>query len=376
MKFRLVGKDFQSWKTFDLNVGGFTVIVGASNRGKSALIRALRGILRNQVSDAHIRKGEKSTEVAIVVDKGPTATLTRTKTTTYKVNGEDYAKLSGELPEPLKALNLHAIQVGGTKLDPVFASQFDSQFMMDLTPADLNNVLGLFSNTEQLNQGKKTINISNTEINSQAKLLASEVQTGNIRAAKMREIVKEFGKLKPTHDQARAARDSAETSKNLLHNRALATRSVRDYRSLAETPLPSLQEAEGWLSKGKQLRQLQRARILVSTGKQIKALPSVGKLTEAFTRQTNLQGYALLRKRLRAKPTEFKIAPAWGALQQISQGIREFKRTRNTVAASRLSLGANDTVLKGMHKELHDLEKDTITCPKCGYQFTEDSDGN
>lgn len=376
MKFNLVGRNFQAWKTFDLNVGGFTVIVGASNRGKSALIRALRGVLRNQVSDAHIRKGEKSTEITLTVDNGPVATLTRVKTTSYKVNGEDYAKLSGELPDPLKALNVQAISVGGTKLDPVFASQFDSQFMMDLTPTDLNNVLGLFNNTEQLNQGKKTVNTSNTEINSQAKLLASEIQIGNTRVAKLHEIAKEFHRLKPHYDKAQMTLNFAETSKTLLNTRTIVLHNVRRYRNLAKMPPPSLHTVEGWFSEGKQLRQVQRARILVYTGRRIGDLPSMNEISEIFIKLTNLRGYTVLRRKLEIKPSEIIIKPTWGRLQRITQDISDFMLIKSGIIEKRLALETSEKVLRNTHKELHDLEKDTIICPKCGYQFTEDPNGN
>ena len=342
MEFRLVGKDFQSWKNFDLNVSGFTVIVGASNRGKSALIRALRGILRNQVQDAFIRKGEKSTELELTVTKGPKIVLTRTKTTTYKVNGEDFAKLAGDIPDPLKALNTHSITVGGTKLDPVFAGQFDSQFMMDLSPSDLNNVLGLFSNTEQLNQGKKQVNSSNTEINSQAKLLATSIQDGQIRITQMKEIQSAFDKLKPRYDTAQATLVSAQTIQTLLGERFKAAQRVGRYGELARLQLPNLDKVAKWFNTGKLLRQMDKSRSVVAGARLLEApLPKIEVVT----------------------------------IQNHMKNLSEFKTLRLGVQTKKDSIGSTADELNGLHDQLHELTKDITTCPKCGYQFSEERHG-
>ena len=45
---RLEVKDYQSLADIDIPLGRFTVIVGPSGNGKSALIRALRALWENQ----------------------------------------------------------------------------------------------------------------------------------------------------------------------------------------------------------------------------------------------------------------------------------------------------------------------------------------
>jgi len=44
---KLSGKNFQSWDAFDLTLAGLTVLTGPSDTGKSAIFRALKGVLRN-----------------------------------------------------------------------------------------------------------------------------------------------------------------------------------------------------------------------------------------------------------------------------------------------------------------------------------------
>ena len=66
--YKLSAKNFQSWRDFSLPMTGFTVIIGPSDRGKSAIIRALRGVLRNQVGANHITYGEKDVSVSLEND--------------------------------------------------------------------------------------------------------------------------------------------------------------------------------------------------------------------------------------------------------------------------------------------------------------------
>jgi energy-coupling factor transporter ATP-binding protein EcfA2 len=368
MKFRLIGKDFQSWKKFDLSVSGFTVIVGSSNRGKTALIRALRGILRNQVQEAHIRKGEKSTEVGLEIDQGPVVSLTRGKTTTYKIDSKDFSKLAGDVPEDIKALNVHQITVGGTKLDPVFAGQFDSQFMMDLSPQDLNNVMGLFSNTERLNQGKRAIGVSNTEINSQAKLLAQEIQDGHIKVAKLRVFATEFKKLKPQYDELNDSVLSLHTAKNLIVRRQQVGTTLKAIRIRAEMPLPAVLDLERWFALGKLLRTAQRAREAVQRGR--KALEPIG--TQKWVTLTNhyrlIRSAKTIRRNLRDIP-ELVDKSNLDKLLRVRKSVEWMISARMDLLDYRDTFRKNEEELKKAKAELHGLTEKAQTCPKCGYQF-------
>jgi DNA repair ATPase RecN len=55
---KLSGRNFQSWASFDIEMDGLTVVTGPSDVGKSALFRALRGVLRNEISAEYVRDGQ------------------------------------------------------------------------------------------------------------------------------------------------------------------------------------------------------------------------------------------------------------------------------------------------------------------------------
>jgi energy-coupling factor transporter ATP-binding protein EcfA2 len=373
MKFRLVGRDFQSWKAFELKVSGFTVIVGSSNRGKSALIRALRGILRNQVTSAQIRTGEKTAELTLEVEEGPSASLTRnSKTTTYTIDGADFAKLANEVPQPLQALNLHSISVGTAKLDPTFAGQFDSQFMMDLTPAELNGVFGLFSSTEQLNQGKKAIGQSNAEINSQAKLLSGDIQAGNVRVAKITGVLEEFKALLPQYVASSQAVTSAQTAQTLLGQHRGLLRSTQALRKGSQMALPSTKRLDGWFRIGRLLRMAQRRRTLIAQHTSFTTPIQIGDWPSLVTSWTLLGSYLQSKRTVAQTPKPFKVTSGLPALASTVRQLKAYAATSLTITNAKADVTALKRELKQLHDGLHELTKDSVECPKCGYQFTQE----
>ena len=176
MAFKIHGKDFQAWEEFSLDIEGLTVLIGPSNAGKSSLFRATKGVLRNELGAYSVRNepGEKL-DLTFEMD-GHVVNATRTKkgSTVYQVDGKEDKKLNQAIPEDVQALGLSPIEVGGITLDPVFASQSDPFFMLRLGPTDLNAVLGKFSSTERLEQGKREANARIAEKNAAAKALAEQ----------------------------------------------------------------------------------------------------------------------------------------------------------------------------------------------------------
>src|SRR5688572_7680246 len=66
LTMHLTVTDFQSLGRVEVEVSGLTVLVGPSNRGKSALIRALEAVLFNKPGDAFVRHGKKKAVVELL----------------------------------------------------------------------------------------------------------------------------------------------------------------------------------------------------------------------------------------------------------------------------------------------------------------------
>lgn len=167
-------KNYQSWSDIHVDVEGLTVLVGSSCLGKSSIGRALKRCLRNDVPTGHIKLGAPKTEIDLVwrgldihVERGAKAK----DSTIYRIGETTYEKLGGTIPPEIQDLSVGPIDVNGVSIDPIFAGQFDSQFMVGSSPSELNAVLKAFASTEKLDRGRKVLNQRVTEINANAKAL-------------------------------------------------------------------------------------------------------------------------------------------------------------------------------------------------------------
>jgi hypothetical protein len=189
MKIR--GTNFQAWAEFELDATGFTVLIGPSNIGKSAIFRLIKATLRNELTPEQIRTGTDMAEATIEVAGKTITAKRRKKTVDYTVNSpeyekpKEYAKLNKKIPEPVKDLKFGEIELGDIHLDPIFAPQFGSQFLLEATPQIINAVLGAFSATEKLETGKREANNRIREGDAAARTLAVEIQDAESRSAKL-----------------------------------------------------------------------------------------------------------------------------------------------------------------------------------------------
>jgi hypothetical protein len=180
-------KDFQGWKEAELTVEGFTVVTGSSNRGKSALTRALKAVLRNGITEGNVRLGSKEARVGLTLDDHGLIEASRTRkgSASYVVNGEEFAALGGKIPPVMADWGYQPVEVSGVKIDPIFAGQFDPQFLLSSSPAETSAILNAFSSTERLDRGKKVLKGKVSEVDSEAKLLGAQVSTLEVQVAQL-----------------------------------------------------------------------------------------------------------------------------------------------------------------------------------------------
>lgn len=187
---RLFGKNFQSWADFDMQIEGLTVLIGPSDVGKSALFRALKGVVRNELPAEFVRDGQdEPMEVTLQAGSHTIAARRKRKgSTTYVIDGQDFAKLAGGIPDQLKDLKFGEVVIGDFDFDPIFGRQNSAQFLIDpLTykPTEVNAILGAFGGTEKLEHGKKEANLRKTQKDAEARTLSEQIRSAEERKAKL-----------------------------------------------------------------------------------------------------------------------------------------------------------------------------------------------
>lgn len=151
--------DFQSHESSHLPLGPFTVIVGSSSSGKSAVVRALRLVAENARGTTYVRQGAKSSRVALelsgsepVLDSSTVVTVERGKSVSaYELrmpgaHGEPviFTKCASNVPDAVSA----ALELGESKL--WIAGQFDRPYLLDETGAEVARVLGKLTNVNMI----------------------------------------------------------------------------------------------------------------------------------------------------------------------------------------------------------------------------------
>ena len=152
MAFRRVEvSDFQSIHHADVELGvrdgggGITTIVGPSSTGKSALLRAVRMLARNQ-SSVPVRSGAKKATVKVTSDTSVVEADRGKALSTYRVDGEVFAKAGVSVPDAAtKALGLRE-----DTPDPHFSFQFDSPYLLAVPGSKVSDVIGSLTHANVL----------------------------------------------------------------------------------------------------------------------------------------------------------------------------------------------------------------------------------
>lgn len=149
--------DFQSHQSTHIPLAPFTVIVGSSSSGKSAIVRAIRVVAENARGTSFVRQGAKSARVALELadpdaDASTVVTIERGKAvSTYALrvagaHGEPviFTKCSTTVPEAVAT----AMSLGDSKL--WIAGQFDRPYLLDETGSEVARVLGKLTNVTMI----------------------------------------------------------------------------------------------------------------------------------------------------------------------------------------------------------------------------------
>jgi DNA repair exonuclease SbcCD ATPase subunit len=170
---RIVIQNFQSLKKVDVELGRFTVIVGASSSGKSAFMRAVKALASNVRGSSMITVGEKSMSIMAHTDEN-IVTLQRTGATGKYVilnknsgQEEKYTKLAQKVPEDVTAaLKIQPVSKDQTSIN--FSGQHDLPYLLgdNVSAAQVARILGDLTNVSTIFEAVREANKKKAAANS------------------------------------------------------------------------------------------------------------------------------------------------------------------------------------------------------------------
>lgn len=153
-------RDYQSIDDLTLDLGPWTVLVGSSNSGKSAVLRALRDLFQNADSPSVVRVGLKQFEVVAHLSGSTSVRLVRGKSqSTYALNNggpedEVYAKSGRSVPAPVS----EALRIPADGVWEHFAAQLDPPYLLALPSSQIATLLSELTESDRIGRAVGEIN--------------------------------------------------------------------------------------------------------------------------------------------------------------------------------------------------------------------------
>lgn len=258
-------KNFQSIKDASLEVKGFTALTGPNNAGKSALMRAVRGVFQNSPGTAFVRHGETECEVKVVFDDADViwkkGTGSRSKPT-YIVNGGNPINPGREIPQAVRDLNVTPIKAGGQEVWPTLASQFTGQvFMLDRPGSHLAEAVADIERVSQLNAALKASDKDKRATSAELKVRRKDLKQAEASLALYHGLDEVLGAIDQIAEVHRKTERIARTYTRLADMQGRLTTSRKEADRLA--PIAKV-EVPGPKSAQKLLVELKQAEDLLA----------------------------------------------------------------------------------------------------------------
>lgn len=211
--------NFQSHKHTKLNlVNGTNALVGSSNSGKTAVIRAIQWCLLNTPSGTgFIRVGEKEAAVTVTLSNGKTIERRRDKkmVNLYRLyeNGEmihEYTGFGNSVPPEI--IEAHGIVPIAGDVYFQFAHQLEAPFMLSLKPKKRAEVLG---NLEELARIDKALTDTNDDLRADSKQKKELEKQGKLLQLEFERMKMESERLSGKVDALKVLKEGIESKTSL-----------------------------------------------------------------------------------------------------------------------------------------------------------------
>lgn len=348
-------KGFQSLDNVEIALSPFTVIVGPSSSGKSALTRALKTLTANARGNAFISTWAKTATIeADYRDRGRVR-LVRGKTTdsnSYTIFPpagpmEDapetiFTKLGGEVPPEVSDF------LGITPKDPLhFAGQFDKPFLLDDSPAEVARTLAALTNVSVVFAAAREANRTRLATNATLKIRRQDLEAVRARS-------EEFAILRTYL----AAQNEAEKRLTVAHDLQSRIKNLRDALQTISTAEATVAATQHAISITLPHTALENALLTHQRIESLRAVLSALETSQATIERTQSSQAPLV-------DTEAAYA-ALGAFTAYRDTIRDLQVSKQAAAEAHVALRAAIDADEQAHTKHAELLHALGSCPTCG----------
>lgn len=155
-------RDFQSIREADIEVDGFTILVGESSQGKSACLRAVRAACENKFRQGFLRHGADTITVGLSYGDNPNPLIvrkTKKESPTYELGDLVFQKLNRTVPPEIDGFNnFGSIDAYEQKYPLNFFSQFSKPLLLEFSQKRILEILSSSKAFDDMNEANSKLN--------------------------------------------------------------------------------------------------------------------------------------------------------------------------------------------------------------------------
>jgi DNA repair exonuclease SbcCD ATPase subunit len=232
-------RNFQKHKKLDIELDpNITCIVGATDTGKSSIIRAIKWVCTNHPSpDQFIRNGTEFVSVQLDIDENTVKRKKTKKENSYVVNGDkEFKAIRTDVPEEISSLlNISSVN---------FQSQHDSPFWLSNSPGEVSRQLNNVINLDRID------NLM-SEASSRVRKKKIELQLVEERITEKRKQIQKYSKIDDLNSALLQIEEREIQNKILNEKTELLEKLINNYLNLSGNlkRIKSLENTSGILLK-------------------------------------------------------------------------------------------------------------------------------
>lgn len=347
-------KNFQSIAEADIEIGPLTVLVGQSDVGKSAVIRALRLLHRNNGGLELVKYGATSLYIQQTCEDGSTASISKGKgQNAYQAGARVFSKVGKDVPPEICGI-LRTDELVLDKdlaIDLNFSGQFDSPFLLADSSAVVTKAISSLSGINILYSAIREANAEAQKAKAKGDVLTDSLKgllkydTLSLEAEEVKRIFDSLVLMQSLKEKTEAGIVSKKTKLTTLTDIGLRQITV----SVLEAPLKDAQELQ------KQLGEAYRHRDTLKVCKDKFFGISEFTLTAEYADGVKYIGESLE-----------KLAYVKSIIADKREKVEKLKDTFSSLADKVLKNGEQLLELTRLESEYATLKEQVKICEACG----------
>lgn len=347
-------RNFQSIEDASVVIDGLTVVTGANHSGKTAFMRAIRGVFTNAPPGPLVRHGCAHLSVTLTFDDGTSVLWEKGwekpgrkgKTVNrYTINGKQIAAVGRGVPPEVEALGVREISAASDRVWPQIAQQFDGTlFLVNRPGSAIAEALSDVKRVGALSTALKASEKDRRAANAELKIRRKDIEVNRVS-------VERFDGLDPVAQQIRLLGEDLASVETLASEMVEVT-NLRDRHAAAVQAAEVLDDFDPAMIPDTKALKIQQGIA--------KVRGYAERLRKARAVRDRLQGFGEVSLPENTKATQIKQRCAEVA------GLQErLVVARGNVGSLASTVADNATQLAEAEAEVQRLLGDRGVCPTC-----------